>query len=327
MSRGIRIRLGDGSDADYEAFCAVVRATGLDFPVQADQLKARDARCLAQGVACDYWFAVDEGDPSAVLGAATAFELIRYSAPGRRFSALGVHPEAEGQGVGDALTAHLLEAVRDLGVTELIGCVCDRHPRAVSFALDRGFALVDGEVEHELRIDLTGRDLTQLDPCIDRAQRAGVRLATLPELQGEVPDWFDRLYTLWVTCDAQIPTTLTHTVPTPEEFRATQLEWPGALPEAYFIALDGDDWVGLSELREKRGAEWPLFPGLTGVLPSHRGRGIATALKALGLRWAKAAGYTRLQTHNAQANLPMLTANRRVGFEPWASWHTVRMRL
>jgi GNAT superfamily N-acetyltransferase len=327
LTRAIRLRHGEGSDADYQAFCEVARSAELDFPVQADQMRERDARCLAQGVATDYWFASDEASSSEVLGVATAFELIRYSAPGRRFLALGVRPEAEGRGVGDALMAHVLDAVRALEVTELIGCICDRHPRAVSFAVDRGFELVDGEVEHELRIDLEGRDLDQLEPCIARVQEAGTRLATLPELQGEVPDWFDRLYTLWVTCDGQIPTTLTHTPPTPGEFRATQLEWPGALPEAYFIALDGDDWVGLSELRETRGAEWPLFPGLTGVLPSHRGRGIATALKVLGLRWARAAGYSRLRTNNAEANIPMLTANRRVGFERWASWHTVRMSL
>ena len=82
------IRAGTGSLTDYTRFCQVAVAAGLDFPVDPEQLRARDAACLEQGAVADYWFVVDARGHA--LAAAVAFELIRYPAPGRRFIGLGV---------------------------------------------------------------------------------------------------------------------------------------------------------------------------------------------------------------------------------------------
>ncbi|MDP6944472.1 MAG: GNAT family N-acetyltransferase [Myxococcota bacterium] len=324
MSHDLSIRPLDGSKADYERFSTLYKATELHGVADAEQRMKRDAMRREIGGVIDYWLAEQEGE---LVGIGTSFTLLRYAAPGRRFVELGVRPDKERMGIGRRLWGAMLEDLRRDGVTELIGTVCDHRPNALPFALDAGFECIAGEVDHELRIDLSTQDLDALQPLVDRVAGEGIRLAGLTTLKAEVPDWFDRLYTLWTTCDSQIPTTLSHTTPTPEAFRTTELEGPNTLDDAYFIALDGDAWVGLSELRSNEGAEWPIFPGLTGVLPSHRGRGIATALKVLGLRWAKGAGHQRLQTHNAESNPGMRAVNERLGFRRCASWHSVRRRL
>ncbi|GGR01799.1 GNAT family N-acetyltransferase [Deinococcus ruber] len=53
-----------------------------------------------------------------------------------------------------------------------------------------------------------------------------------------------------------------------------------------------------------------------------RGRGVATLTKAVALRWAQEAGYTRASTGGNVHNLPMLRVNQRLGYRPEAMWLT-----
>ena len=67
-------------------------------------------------------------------------------------------------------------------------------------------------------------------------------------------------------------------------------------------------WISLAEPAK-------LYTGLTGVLRSHRRRGIATALKVTALEMAKARGVRTLETDNEENN-PMYLLNVELGFEP-----------
>jgi GNAT superfamily N-acetyltransferase len=53
---------------------------------------------------------------------------------------------------------------------------------------------------------------------------------------------------------------------------------------------------------------------MTGVLRAYRGRGIAAALKRTQIRWAKEAGYEKLQTANEVRNEPIRKLNARHGY-------------
>jgi GNAT superfamily N-acetyltransferase len=55
---------------------------------------------------------------------------------------------------------------------------------------------------------------------------------------------------------------------------------------------------------------------MTAVARSHRGRGIAMALKQTVIDWARANGLTALETGNDVDNAPMRAVNARLGYEP-----------
>ena len=56
------------------------------------------------------------------------------------------------------------------------------------------------------------------------------------------------------------------------------------------------------------------FHDLTGVKRAHRGRGIAAALKATQIAWAKANGFRSLQTTNEVRNAPIRHLNAKHGY-------------
>jgi GNAT superfamily N-acetyltransferase len=65
---------------------------------------------------------------------------------------------------------------------------------------------------------------------------------------------------------------------------------------------------------DRRGPADALHQGFTGVLPSHRGRGIATALKLRAIAHARGLGVRAIHTRQHAGNAPMLHLNARLGF-------------
>lgn len=92
------------------------------------------------------------------------------------------------------------------------------------------------------------------------------------------------------------------------------LESPGASSGTMFVARDGDAIVGLTYLVARGNGEAEV--GDTGVIRSHRRRGIARVLKMMATRSAAQQGIKRVQTDNRADNVGMLAINRELGFRP-----------
>jgi GNAT superfamily N-acetyltransferase len=56
--------------------------------------------------------------------------------------------------------------------------------------------------------------------------------------------------------------------------------------------------------------------GLTAVVRTHRGRGIAVALKQATIRWASEHGYRELSTWTQDGNAAMQAVNLKLGYHP-----------
>ena len=83
---------------------------------------------------------------------------------------------------------------------------------------------------------------------------------------------------------------------------------------AVFVALENGEVVGYAKLSFLEETSERAFHDLTGVKRAHRGRGIAGALKRTQIGWAKANGYTSLQTANEVHNEPIRRLNERYGY-------------
>ena len=97
------------------------------------------------------------------------------------------------------------------------------------------------------------------------------------------------------------------------QWRADVLDGTGQSAETHWLALDGERPVGTTFLRM-------LGPDAaendyTGVLPSHRNRGIAAVLKGQAIRWAQRNGVTWFYTASSVQNGPMIAVHHRLGYQ------------
>jgi RimJ/RimL family protein N-acetyltransferase len=144
----------------------------------------------------------------------------------------------------------------------------------------------------------------------ERMQREGIRILTLAE--DDDPKKFERLKRMSDEAESDVPTTVPHVVLDMDEF----MKWfqsPGLRPDRIWIARDGDDIVGISQLA------YPPVRGVvvtdwTGMARKARGRGIARALKCETLMQAIALGVDRVRTDNDSTNAPILHINETMGY-------------
>ena len=98
------------------------------------------------------------------------------------------------------------------------------------------------------------------------------------------------------------------------------------LVHAIVVAIDGEEYVGVSMLEKDLANPTKLQTDLTGVIRSHRRRGIATALKVHALSKAKATEAEFVETDNEENN-PMFDLNLQLGFVAQPAWLDFRKVL
>jgi RimJ/RimL family protein N-acetyltransferase len=157
-------------------------------------------------------------------------------------------------------------------------------------------------------------DLSRLDALRSRLRDGGIETVALPEIEGERTR--QELY----RCNTAIWRDMPHEAhvewqdPPFETFTRSIYERPAVVLESFFVARDGDHIVGLSYLLRRPDGDAEV--GDTGVLSSHRRRGIARVLKMLVTRYAAQQGIPVVHTDNRADNAGMLAINRELGFQP-----------
>jgi GNAT superfamily N-acetyltransferase len=130
----------------------------------------------------------------------------------------------------------------------------------------------------------------------------------------ERDDWKQELHRLYTDVEMDVPAPFPMQEVPFEDFEALALG-RRFLSDGFFVALDGDELVGLTEPQLVDNMPRQIAQNLTGVHSDYRGRGIALALKSQAAIWAIESGYTSIRTHNAQSNASMLAINDRLGFQ------------
>ena len=106
-----------------------------------------------------------------------------------------------------------------------------------------------------------------------------------------------------------------------DEWREWTLHSPGGLKDAYFLAKDGDRFVGLSSnMSRNEGQPGVIFQGSPALIREYRGKGVAMALKLQTAKYAREHGYREIRTGNNTRNRPMLRINEAMGFLKQVVW-------
>jgi GNAT superfamily N-acetyltransferase len=297
---------------DYEGFAALRNAVYPEYPFSVADWqhmdKHRDPKCrFARFVA--------EQD-GLLVGICNYANVTWMYHPQKFFVDVSVHPEYQGQGIGRRLTDHMLHQVGQFAPLALRCEIREDKTRDVRFAQQYGF-------EEELRIWESRLDLQSFDvtPFSDDLQRLGqheIMIKSFRELEAD-PQRNQKLHALMMECEQDVPAPDPITAVPYDVWLKSTLNSPALMLDAYLVALDGDEYVGLSQLWTRQGST-EVDNGLTGVKRSHRRKGIALALKLQNIMYAKQQGYHQIMTTNESTNRPMLSINERLGFVKQPAW-------
>jgi len=307
--------------ADYPAVAATISAAYPDNPHTAAELETGDRQLAGDG-------RIQHGRLVAELGGEVVGSASYSQSPGSYnphtfYLELAVAPQHQGRGVGAALYGRLLEAVFPLEPRSLRASAREDMARAARFWIERGF--LEDSRWWESRLDVAAFDFAPYKGLEEKLRREGLTIRAVSELEGD-PEMRRNLHALFSEVRLDVPR---HEPATPIDFETWLgfiFDDPNLLPDAYFVALDGEEYVGLTNLwRSEAGPE--LYTGLTGVRREYRRRGLALALKLRAVRYALEHGCPAIRTDNESTNAPMLAVNDQLGFAKLPAWIGLVKRL
>lgn len=288
----IEVRLAD-SDCDFAGYADVWNAITPSEPITVAETRRRLER--------QPWrlYLVAQDD-DRIVGCGFAG---RSDSPGRAFFAVRVLPGSRGRGIGDAILEKCRPHATELGATIISGRVAASDQGSLQWVVDRGFVEVGRDVE-------LVRELGDEPPSVSPP---GIEIKEVTAAQ------HDAVYAVAVECWPDMPTTEPIPAPAYDDWAHEELRGP-----VVFGAFDAGRLVGYAALVTRPASPEVLEHGFTTVVRSHRGRGIATALKRTQLAWAAKHGYRRLVTYTQEGNDAMRAINAKLGYLGEPAWILVR---
>jgi GNAT superfamily N-acetyltransferase len=215
------------------------------------------------------------------------------------------------QGMGSELYRLLQSRLSGLEATHLLGWVRADAQEGRHFAARLGFRET-GEVIEEYRLHLPDAYTDAYAGLEMRLESAGLRIASLAELGPADEAFLRALQQLWADAGDAPPDPASLATSFPSWRREVLDAW-GLSRETHWVALDGGRPVGMTFL--KRLGEDAAENDYTGVAKTHRGRGIAQALKLRAISWARQQGVRWFYTSSEVGNSRMIAINRRLGYQ------------
>ena len=224
-----------------------------------------------------------------------------------------VHPDWRHRGIGQALYAAVTPLAAEQGATRLWTNCRESFTDTIRFLQAAGFQNIGIRFESEL--EMPAFDESPFVAAFDQVAQHGYVLTTLAAERARVGDAAAdrRLYDLYDATIADVPLPGGARIALPyDQWRRGTLENPDADPEAMFIARLGEEYAGTTIFELLH--DGPAITNYTGVLQTHRRRGLAMALKLMSFRFLRARGYRTTRTHNDTANPSILRLNERLGY-------------
>jgi mycothiol synthase len=283
------------TDADLAGWIAVWNAITPREPARLEDVKRRIERQAER-----LYLVADKA--GGIVGAGFAGPS---QSPERTAVAVRVLPEQRRRGIGSALLELVSSHASALSAGWLSGMVFEDDPASIGWARHRGFEEYDRQVE-------LSRDLRAVEH--EPSPPPGIELVELTE------ERLQDAYTVWVEGYPDMPLSPPIQAPSYEEWLEEEVSGP-----VTFVALDQGRVVGAAALLGR--TDGLAEHGLTAVRRTHRGRGVATALKQALVQWASQHGYRELSTWTQDGNAAMQAVNLKAGYRPRPAVINVRRRV
>jgi mycothiol synthase len=254
-----------------------------------------------------------EDTTGRVLGYAQLFHIPWLAQPGQFWCSVRVHPSYQRRGIGGRLYEQILLDLSSQNASAVQIMVHESAPELAASLARRGFRELFRSWPFDLDIECF--DATPFQQVPERMTARGIAIETLSAIQRRDPEWLPKLYDLHTTLTRDIPLPgQPHPSPPLEWFADYAASSPASLPDAFFIALDGERYVGESCMHRAKDAPFALDQKVTGVRREYRGYGIALALKLKTIAYAREHGYPQIRTAVESNNPSMLALNAKLGF-------------
>lgn len=310
------VRVRPFRDEDYPRYVEIANAVTPEFVQTVDEARHHDAAW--DSARFHRRRVVAEGEGGRLVGWGEVGHMPDQFHPDRYFLELQVDLPDRHRGAGTALYDDLLAGLQERGARALRAEAKESTSEGIAFLDRRGF----DEVQRawESRLDVAAFDPAPFAGAEARAADAEIGFTDLAAERARDPEALAKAYALHLACNRDVPDVEPVTDVPYEYFLNYEVEGPGALPDGYLLATDGDRYVGQSSLYATEEDPGVLYQGLTGLLPAYRGKGIAMALKLRTVAYARAHGKREIRTWNNTRNRPMLRINEAMGFQKQPVW-------
>ncbi|MCX7967664.1 MAG: GNAT family N-acetyltransferase [Armatimonadetes bacterium] len=298
--------------SDYEAVAEIANAICPDLRMTADEWRNDDRVFEGNHFIRRRYVALDSSTGKIVGFGGISHMPLSFHPQKFRMQIL-VHPSFQRRGIGNALFEQLMSDLKTLNALSVQVNVREKNREAIAFLHKRGFK----EIQRfwELKLDVAQFELTKFLPVVEQVKAQGIAIVTLADEQRFDSDCMRKLYELQRTIGKEVPISGHFTFAPFDDF-VRWMERPNLLPDAFFIAKKGNEYIGISNLALMRTDETAcLYQEQTGVLSRYRRRKIATALKIKAIEYAKRNGFRCIITHNASDSPTMLALNEKLGFK------------
>jgi mycothiol synthase len=300
----------DYSDDDYERLVAIDNAVFVSYALSVEEWRHRD-ESRAKG-------AYFQREMIELRGRVVAYGQVEQLAePHKFFFLVALDPQHERPDIRPAFFERALSALAAHKPKALSSGALENNANDVAFLEASGFQPVLREISSEL--DMMDFDEDVFRPIANQVAAAGIDILSLGQLQRRDPEWKANLYELFYTLLADVPSNNPVEKLPLADFEHTMLRGPNYDVNGWFVALAGREYVGMSQVSQNKVNPEQMYGGLTGVVKSYRRRGIATALKLRGIRYARQIGAKRIVVFNEESN-PMVRLNLQLGFWPKPAW-------
>ncbi|MCX5971722.1 MAG: GNAT family N-acetyltransferase [Coprothermobacterota bacterium] len=308
----MKLEIRPYQQGDADGVAAVANVNWPDHPISTEELLFQDAH---QDPKCFFgrWVVEREG---RVIAFADLCQMVEMYHPHKYVYDVQVLPSCQRQGIGSSLHELLLGILGKREALSARSWTHSTHTQALDFLQHRGF--VEDMRSWDSTLEVKDFDFTPYQGVTEKLEAEGFHIRTFRQLK-EDPQRNRKIYDLVSEFVEDIPFPEQATSFSPEYFESW-FQDPALLPDGYLLMVQGERYVGLSDLWTVSGQPDRLRQGLTGVRRDCRHKGIALALKLTGIRFCQAYGASRITTSNEIHNQPMLALNERLGFTKQAAW-------